>query len=221
MPRRPHITSRTEPPATASAAVVPVFAAGGGVGSRWTLAIIAWLLLLIFGHRECPAADPKPIEEYELKAAVASKLPMFTQWPDASFSSTSAPLVIGILGENRFGQHLENAVRNKVSVGHPLVVKQCRDIKEATQCHLVFIFGDRKEVEEALRQLAGLKVLTVSDSPGFAELGGMVNLTLTPADKKIQIEVNLEAVNRSGLRLDPRLLQLAKIVKSSSPSPKP
>lgn len=217
MPRRPHITSRTEPPAA-----VPVLVASSGVRSRWRLAAIApLLLLLVLGHGQSFAAEPGAIEEYELKAAVVSKLPMFTQWPDASFASANAPLVIGILGENRFGQHLENAIRGKISTGHPLAVKPCRDARDATQCQVVFIFGDRKEVEDALSQFAGMKVLTVSDSPGFTELGGMVSLTLTPADKKVQIEVNLEAVQQSRLRMDPRLLQLAKITKSPRPSQKP
>jgi len=222
MPRRPHITSRTEPPATASVAAVRVFMTGKGrcVGSRWILAAITSLLLLVVGHLSCPAAEPKTAEEYELKAAFLSKLPMFTQWPEYSFASVNAPVVIGILGENRFGRHLENSIRGKVSADHPLIIKPCRDAREATQCHVVFLFGDRKEVEDALRQLAGLKVLTVSDSPGFAELGGMVSLTLMPTDRKVQIEVNLEAVQKAGLRMDPRFLQLTKTVKSPSPSRK-
>lgn len=222
MPCRPYITSRTAPPATAPVAVAPAFVAGGG-RSRQTPGIIAWLLLLavMFAGTGSSAAEPRVIGEYELKAAFVAKLPAYTIWPDYSFPSTTAPLTIGILGESRFGPHLENVVRDKINNGHPLVVKACRDASEAAQCQVVFLFAEGKELEDALRLLAGLKVLTVSDSPGFAALGGMVGLTLAPVDKKVQLEVNLEEVQKSGLRMDPRFLQLVKIVKRSRPAPKP
>jgi hypothetical protein len=166
------------------------------------------------------ADEPASVGEYQLKAALLPKLAMFIQWPAKAFSASRSPLVIGVLGENPFGPHLEELARGRVVGGHPLSVQMCRDPQEAARCHVVFISGrDAKNMEETLRLLAGTPVLTVSDAPNFASQGGMVNLVVV--NQKLRLEVNPEAILSAELRIDPQLLQLAKVVKTSSLKTKP
>ncbi len=178
----------------------------------------AGLLLWLLAGWTGQAAESRPIRESDLKAAFLPKFPLFVQWPSSSFAGAEAPLVIGVLGENPFGDQLEALVRGKVIDGHPVSVRPCRTAKEALGCHIVF-FAGANAGGETLRQFAGSKVLTVGDTPGFAEQGGMVNLVMV--DRKVRLEVNQEALQKAELRIDPQLLQLARVIRTTAPQPKP
>jgi YfiR/HmsC-like len=209
--RHSHTTPRKIPQAVAQT---------GHRSGRWRTLVVMLSMLLLLAVGRGFAADPKPVAEYQLKAALLPKVALFVQWPAKAFSAPGAPLVIGVFGENPFGPHLEDVARGQVIDGHPLSVQVCRDLQEAALCHLVFISGDNtKTMEETLRQLARAPVLTVSDSPNFATQGGMVNLVTI--NQKIRLEVNLEAIQRADLRIDPHLLQMVKLVKSVPSKTKP
>jgi hypothetical protein len=53
-------------------------------------------------------------------------------------------------------------------------------------------------------------MLTVGDDPGFLEAGGILEFTAT--GNTMQFAVNLPAAKRAGLKIDARLLSLARRV---------
>ncbi len=61
---------------------------------------------------------------------------------------------------------------------------------------------------QALRGLAGRPVLSIGQGSEFCSDGGMFCLTPDPAG--LRFEVNLDAVSRSGLRVHPQVLRLAR-----------
>ena len=61
-----------------------------------------------------------------------------------------------------------------------------------------------------IAKTAGKPVFVVGETPGFAEHGGTANI-FADADR-IAIEINTDAVRRAQLRVDARLLSLAKRV---------
>ena len=82
---------------------------------------------------------------------------------------------------------------------------------EARNCQLLFVNSDDKANWPQLRQaLAGKSVLTVSDFPGFAEAGGMIEFG--HRDDHISATLNLKAVQAAGLRVQDRLLRLVTIL---------
>ena len=83
------------------------------------------LLLGIFSSAQT-AGD----REYQLKAAFLFNFTQFVEWPSASLPEPSSSLVIGILGENPFGNYLEEIVTGEVVNGHPLVVQQYKNVDE-------------------------------------------------------------------------------------------
>lgn len=160
-------------------------------------------------------AQTKAVGENELKAAFVAKFPLFVSWPEKSFETPTSPIVVGLLGRNTFGPYLEAALKDKVAGGHPVTVKICETVEEATACQIVFIAeSDKATVETILKGLAKHTVLTVSDEPNFAERGGMLGLAET--DRKIRLEANVEAIQHSDLRVDPQLLRISKVVASST-----
>ena len=177
-----------------------------------------WLLrltgLLCLAGAWAAAADTSPVAgEYQVKAAFLYNFTKFTNWPPGAFSSATAPLIIGILGEDPFGQTMDDIVRGETVGERSLVVKRLRANDDLRACHLLFISRSEKErLPAVLSQLKGSPVLSVSEINGFAEQGGMVNLLL--ANKTVRIEINQAAAAQAGLQISAKLLKLARLVKS-------
>ena len=77
---------------------------------------------------------------------------------------------------------------------------------------MLFISRSEKErIPALLNQLKGSSVLTVSEINGFAERGGMINLTV--ANKSVKVEINQGAVEQAELQISAKLLKLARLVK--------
>jgi hypothetical protein len=91
------------------------------------------------------------------------------------------------------------------------LVNESSAASAASHCHVVFI-ASGSDVGAAKTALQGKPVLTVSDSEGFAESGGMIGFVV--ADNKIKIEVNPKAASAAGLRVDAQLLEIAlKVIR--------
>lgn len=71
--------------------------------------------------------------------------------------------------------------------------------------------SEKKSLTVILEAVKGSGVLTVADTEGFLDAGGMINLLLDP-DRKICFEINLDATRQSGLEVSSKLLRLAKRV---------
>jgi hypothetical protein len=183
-----------------------------------------WLVglacLWLAGGWAAAAESSGGVGEYQVKAAFLYNFTKFTDWPPGAFPSNNAPLVIGIVGEDPFGQVLDDLVRGEVVRGRPLVVKRLRADEDLRSCHVVFICRSEKErLPALLSRLKGSPVLTVGDFNGFAQQGGMVNLLLV--NKTVKMEINQAPAVEAGLQLSSKLLKLARLVTSSPPKNKP
>lgn len=90
-------------------------------------------------------------------------------------------------------------------------VRICRDAREAQRWHIVDLASDGAGANQIdLRHLEGTSVRTVSDAPGFAHQGGMVNLVAP--DRRIRLGVNLEAVECTDLRMGPQVIPTMHVV---------
>ena len=177
-----------------------------------------WLLrlagLCLAGAWAIIAAEPGPgAGEYQVKAAFLYNFTKFTNWPPSAFQSATAPLVIGILGQDPFGQTMDNVVRGETVGERSLVVKRLRADDDLRSCHVLFISRSEKErLPAVLSRLKGSPVLSVSELNGSAEQGGMVNFLL--ANKTVKMEINQAAAEQAGLQISAKLLKLARLVKS-------
>jgi hypothetical protein len=149
--------------------------------------------------------------EYQVKAAFLFNFAKFVEWPASSFSDASAPLRICVFGRDPFGEELRNITREKTVNGHKLEIIQVLDLQVARTCQILFIasseMGRLKQILETLR---GSDALTVADTKGFVEQGGMINFVLE--NSRVQFEVNRKAAEQSGLKISSKLLSVAKLV---------
>ncbi len=168
-------------------------------------AVMAALLLPLAGGR---AQEGQP-SEYQVKAAFVYHFAQLISWPPSAFEQPKSPMMIGILGDNPFGDALEVSVRGKAINGHPVMVRMVRSLAEATNtCHVLFISSsEKRRLSEIFAGLRGSTVLTVGETDRFTEAGGMVNFVREGT--KIRFQINDSAAKKAGLKVSSKLLALA------------
>jgi hypothetical protein len=176
--------------------------------------IVAWLLLAALAW-PAPAAvgGTPPSREYQVKAVFLFNFTQFVEWPAEAFADSTAPLVIGVLGEDPFGAFLDQTVRGETAKGRPLVVERYRRVQEIGNCQVLFISRSESErLGEILASLAGKPILTVGDIEGFAVRGGVIRLATLGG--KIRLRINLDSAKAAKLTISSKLLRPAEIVAS-------
>lgn len=152
-------------------------------------------------------------KEYQLKAVFLWRLAQFTQWPSESFESSESPIVICVVGENPFGEALEESVLGETAHGRRMVVRLYRVIEQGRSCHIVYVAGGAgpRRAKEISAALAGRSVLTVRDADGLPSSYETI-VTFITEENKIKLRINVQAAKAARLVLDPRLLRAAEIV---------
>ena len=176
---------------------------------RFCICTIAVLLAMALPWRSVSAESPLP--EYQVKAAIVYKVAKFIGWPSDAFVSSNSPLVFCIAGKDPFGQYIDN-LNGELIQGRPLIVRRPKDEAQALRrCHIVFV-GDAEDGQSVIEATADNPVLTIGDTSGFAESGGMLGLSID--NNRVAFEVNLDAAREARLDISASLLQLATIVSS-------
>jgi len=166
-------------------------------------------LSISFGLTAFPQEQPT---EYQIKAAFLFNFAKFVEWPPEAFPGTNSPIVIGVLGPNVFGDNLEKIIHDRRVNNRPFQFKNFTSPEEAAHCHILFISSSEKDnFKKILHALNRASVLTVSETEGFIQAGGMVNFTIE--DSKIRFQISDEAAKKAGLRISSKLLSLALPVR--------
>jgi hypothetical protein len=165
----------------------------------WTV----WLFLLPLA-----SGQDSQLSEYKVKAAFLFNFTKFVEWPPESFARPDAPLVIGVFGENPFGADLEAMIHNKTVNNRSLETRQFRSPAECTNCHVLFVGAAEKgRLKEILEKLRNSSVLTVSETDGFTEAGGMINFVRDGT--KFRFQINNDAAKKANLKISSKMLGLA------------
>ncbi len=164
-------------------------------------------IVLAAGASAAPLGAQRASREYEIKAAFLVNFVRLTQWPGGD---TASPRTICVLGESPFGNAL--SALDGMSAGQGTIETRA-DVKisEAHTCSVLFISSSEvTQIPSVLESLAGRSVLTVAETQGFAESGGMVAMPVRR--NKIFLKLNISAVREAGLFMSSQLLGLAEVV---------
>lgn len=187
---------------------------------QFALRIAGWLLCtLAAGVIICAvaAAQSEAPSEYEVKAAFLFNFTKFVEWPEGSFEDSHSPIVIGIIGEDPFGDSLTRIVAGQKAQGRAIVITKYRRGDDLRRCHVLFIgSSEHQRTAQILVGLQDAGVLTVSDIDGFAAAGGVMQFVMQ--ENRVRLVVNLEAATQSKLRVSAKLLALAQVVNRSEAS---
>ncbi len=162
--------------------------------------------------------DSSDSSEYLIKAGFIFNFAKFVDWPPTTFAQPDSPIVIGILGTDPFGAIIDQIVQDKKIGGRGFVVKRLKwgaDPKDLRECKILFVgASERLHIDELVQIVRGLPILTVGETPGFAEHGGVIRFVLE--DNRVRFEVNVEAARQAGLTISSRLLTLARIIQQAA-----
>jgi len=173
--------------------------------------VLTAVIVIVFSNTPQAHSQSSTAGEYQVKAAFLYNFAKFVEWPPSSFSDASAPLRICVLGQDPFGEELGNITREKTVNGRKLEVDQVVDVQQARTCQILFIASSEKaQLKRIFESLRGTDALTVGDTKGFVEQGGMINFVLD--NNRVQFEVNRTAAEQGGLKVSSKLLSVAKLV---------
>lgn len=159
---------------------------------------------LLFTH-----AHTTPLDESQLKAAFLKNFLGFVHW-----DSPRLPLEICIQGDRPLYQALQQH-ETQLRTDHGIEIRWIQLPAKLDSCEALYLSGmNLGEQKRVLGAIQNSPVLTVSDHPGFAKLGGMVELVRR--NKRFQFEVNYKSVLAGGLEIEARLLRLASWVHTNT-----
>jgi len=175
--------------------------------------ILGFLTMLLSIHLvtapEGQAQDA--LSEYQVKAAYLFNFLKFVEYPNESFTDPLAPIVIGVVGDDPFGNALPQVVIGKTVQGRDLVIRIYRAGEDLRGAHILFISSsEKKRLPMILSGLRGSSVLTVADTEGFLEAGGMIQFQ--SENNRVRFAINVDATSRAKLKMSSKLLSLARVV---------
>jgi hypothetical protein len=179
---------------------------------------ICWLVFAAFFGAGLGVAHAQTLvaPEYKIKSAFLYNFVKLTEWPTNAFVSSNAPISIGIIGKDPFGDVLEDTVKDKVINCRKILIQRFEELdKGFEKCHLLFIATTEEErLEKILALVAKQTVLTVSEIERFDYRGGMI--WLIKEGDEIKFSIKQAAVQEAGLKLSSKVLALSVNAQTTS-----
>jgi hypothetical protein len=169
-------------------------------------------LLLWIGYASLLGAEP--VAEYQLKAAFLHRFAQFVEWP--AERAPTAPIVIGVVGNDPFGTYLDDLVAGDQLGAHPFEIRRYQRPADVDACDILFVSrSELLKLKEVLARIDHRPTLTVSDIEDFARRGGVVELATER--NRVVLKVNVEAAKSANLTLSSKLLRSAQLVSAEGP----
>ncbi len=179
---------------------------------KWKFPELAIILLLALSWSPfIPSANGQDLE-YRLKAELMERFTRFVEWPEeSSVKDRTIPFLICIAGKNPFGKYLEELANDIKIRGKRVQILEVTDLKQIEFCQILFISStEEKRLSEILSHAEDRPILTIGDTPGFAQNGVLINFY--SIEKYVRFEVNYSTIQKSKLKFSSRLLKLARFV---------
>lgn len=142
----------------------------------------------------------------QVKAWFVVNFLKFTIWPEGR----PATIEVCTLGQDATVPAL-HAFEGRQIDGAVLHLRAAVTVPDTLGCHVMYVASsESRRVSAIAKALAAQPVLTVSDSEGFIDDGGMIGLVAQ--DDRYVFEVNLDAAHGAGLTLGTPMLRLARRV---------
>jgi len=170
----------------------------------------ALVALLFLATLASAAAVLAARDTYRVKAGFLLNFARLTEWPAAAQPAAGEPIVLGVMADETTAQVIGARLANaRVGSRHPVALRSVASAADVVGCHIVFVASDGDDAA-ILEAASGGAALSVGESEGFAERGGVINFF--SEGEKLRFEINPRAADRAGLKISSRLLRLARLV---------
>lgn len=153
-------------------------------------------------------ADDTSIE-YKIKAGYLYNFTKFIIWSEDNIQTFN----ICILGEDPFGG-LIDPIEQRVAIGRPIKLFRINQLDNKQHCHILYV---NKSISENFANhnsatiQENLNTLFVGEGDLFAT---KIGLGFISREGKIKLKINLGKLQKNGLRVSAKLLEVAELVKS-------
>jgi hypothetical protein len=168
------------------------------------------VLLLLFATVALTTWNVLPAGEVaadKVKADYVYRIIDFVNWPQNSLTGARRPINICLMGEVEIQRWLYS-LQNREVKKHIIQIKRISYFSHHTDCQILFIGNySPRRMKEILQNIANQAVLTMSDYPGFVEMGGMIDFA--KRGNSIRLEINLDAATKAGINISAKLAEVA------------
>jgi hypothetical protein len=170
-------------------------------------------LLLPGGWQQSGAQNSD--EEYRVKAAFIFHFAQLVDWPADTQTGPNNSLFLCTLGADPFQGTLESTVAGKVIGNRIIRIRHLEEPQEMQACQIIFLGkAQSRRIPMLVADLRKAPVLTVGETAGFLDAGGMICFLLE--QNKVRFDINLDAAGSANLKIGSRLLILAEHVVGDS-----
>ncbi len=171
-------------------------------------ALVAFVAITVGGARA------QEVSEAQLKAGYLYNFLLLAEWPEGrAAAGASRGYVICVVGGDSVAAAFA-PVLNRPVEGYPLRVERypAQTRPEALRgCHIVHLASGLGDAAGAIvAGLRGSPVMTVGETPGFIDAGGMAGFV--SRGTKLRFEINTAAAAAAGIRFRAKILRLAERV---------
>lgn len=180
--------------------------------SRSLLVYLCLCLLpyVVPGGIPAAVAQDSAEEERLLKAVFIYNFAKFTRWPESVVGGEGGSLTLCTAGKDELAGEVAR-LSGKMIKGHSVTVKSLKDVPSPEMCQVLYIASsESRHYRDIVASVSNKSVLTVSELPGFARSGGIIELYRER--DRIRFKINLSVAREAGLAISSRLLSLAEVV---------
>jgi hypothetical protein len=170
-----------------------------------SLHIFCALVSIVIPMTSARADDSATGREDQFKAAYLFNFAKFVEWPPAAISET---LTVCFLGGHGVYDALAVGIESKRVSTRRLLVRRLEPAASTDGCNALYLDAAAAANPPPT---ATLPVLTISDAPGFASSGGIIELFTE--NHRLRFLINVDSAQHVGLRISSDLLKLAAGVR--------
>jgi hypothetical protein len=181
------------------------------IKSTYSAAILIVLFLFLFaGSVEGQDTSKHYPMAHRVKAAFLCKFIRYMEWPESVIVRNQGTFTIGVFGDSPVAENLFALMPKEID-GWQLEIIQVKSTQDIMKSHMFFLSSSEKSrYPEIINMLKESSTLTVSDTPEFLKMGGLVNFIII--DQMVRFSINLNAAEKEGLKISSRLLKLATVI---------
>ena len=184
--------------------------------------VLSFVTVLCLLGQLCGPANARgeqEADEYEAKTAFVYAFAKFVSWPPEQVDAADSSFLIDVMGTLEFSKSLDTLVGKRIhnrsvrirKLSDPSHFEPCQVLLCSTD-DLLSLFGEKPHLTHG--------VLTIGEDAGFAEAGGVLELTFV--DEHLAFIINHAAARRAGLELSASLFNLAaRVIDDDGLEPPP
>jgi hypothetical protein len=176
--------------------------------------ILSICILVIFVIPSfCDAYADKQSRIDNIKLAFFLKFPLFVNW-EMSGWDVAKSLRFCFLEGDRLSERAKKELPVNDTLKTPVEVYILKSPKEIQTCHVAYFSADDPELVKPYLDVAqGHAILTINEDDWFTNNGGVMRFYHDEL-QRLRFEINFDTSRKIGLRLDSRLLRIARIKRS-------